>query len=174
MSKKETLYFILAVIGAFLLLLAGAWSSPTFTQKQSYIEAIIMFGALIFVFSVVVIVAALGFHSFALFMALFLAMAVSIYGVEAGIIVIVMTYLVWGLVFAIQMLLYHNQIDSAVRWFKERYTFRTFNREYKIFYPMIWTFYFLFEYLPNRITGESIAEFNPKELYERMRRDLRP
>jgi len=123
---------------------------------------------------VVVVVAALGFRSFALFMALFIAMAVSIYGVEAGVMVIGMTYLVWGLVFAIQMLLYHNQIDSAVRWFKERYTFQTFNREFKIFYPMIWAFYFLFEYLPNRITGESIAEFNPKELYERMRHDLRP
>jgi hypothetical protein len=174
MNKKETLYFVLAVVAAFFLLLAGAWTGPTFAEEQSYIEAIVMFGALLFVFSVVVVVAALGFHSFALFMALFLAMAVSIYGVEAGVIVIVMTYLVWGLVFAIQMLLYHNQVESAVRWFRERYTFRAFSREYKVFYPMIWAFYFLFEYLPNRFTGESIARFNPKELYERMRHDLRP
>ena len=174
MKKKDQLYFILAVVGAFLLLLAGAWSSPTFAEEQSYIEAIVMFGALLFVFSVVVIVAALGFHSFALFMALFLAMAVSLYGVEAGVMVIGMTYLVWGLVFAIEMLLYHNRVESAVRWFRERYTFRAFSREYKAFYPMIWIFYFLFEYLPHRFSGESIARFNPKDLYERMRRELRP
>lgn len=174
MNRKESLYFILAVVAAFFLLLAGAWTSPTFAEEQSYIEAIVMFGALLFVFSVVVVVAALGFHSFALFMALFLAIAVSIYGVEAGVMVIVLTYLVWGLVFAIQMLLYHNRVESAVYWFKERYTFKTFRREYKVFYPMIWAFYFLFEYLPTRFTGESIARFNPRELYERMRQDLRP
>jgi len=172
--KKDHLLFILAVIGAFLLLLAGAWSSPTFQERQSYIEAIVMFGALLFVFSVVVIVAALGFRSFALFMALFIAMAISIYGVEAGVMVIGMTYLVWGLVFAIQLLLVHNRVETAVRWFQERYTFKTFDYEYKAFYPMIWIFYFLFEYLPHRITGESITRFNPTELYEQMREDLRP
>jgi len=171
--KKDHLLFILAVIGAFLLLLAGAWSSPTFQERQSYVEAIVMFGALLFVFSVVVIVAALGFRSFALFMALFIAMATSIYGVEAGVMVIGMTYLVWGLVFAIEMLLYHNGVESAVHWFRERYTFRTFSQEYKVFYPMIWAFYFLFEYLPNRFTGERITRFNPRKLYERLQKDLR-
>ncbi len=172
MKKKEQLYFILAVLGAFLLLIAGAWSSPSFAEKQSYIEAIVMFGALLFIFSVVVIISALGFHSFALFMALFLAMAISIYGVEAGIIVIVMTYMVWGLVFAIEMLLYHNKVESAINWFRERYTFKSFSREYKVFYPMIWIFYFLFEYIPHRFTGESISSFNPQKLYEQMRLDL--
>jgi hypothetical protein len=172
--KKDQLYFILAVVGAFLLLLAGAWTSPTFAEQRSYVEALVMFGALLFVFSAVVVVAALGFHSFALFMALFLAMAVSLYGVEAGVMVIVMTYLVWGLVFAIEMLLYHNGVESAVRWFRERYTFKAFSREYKAFYPMIWGFWFLFEYIPHRVTGESIASFNPRELRERMRQELRP
>ncbi len=173
MPKREQLYFILAVVGAFLLLLAGAWSSPTFAEKKSYIEAIVMFGSLLFVFSIVIIVASLGFHSFALFLSFFLAMAVSIYGVEAGVIVIIMTYIVWGLVFAIEMLLYHNRVESAITWFQERYTFKSFEREYRVFYPMIWIFYFLFEYIPNRFMGESIAHFNPKELYEQMRSELR-
>ncbi|WP_456391526.1 hypothetical protein [Nitratifractor sp.] len=172
--KKDHLYFIGAVVAAFLLLIAGAWTSPTFSEEQSYIEAIVMLGALLFVFSVVVVVAAMGFHSFALFMALFLAMAVSLYGVEAGVMVVVMTYLVWGLVFAIELLLYHNGVESAVRWFRERYTFRAFSREYKVFYPMIWGFWFLFEYIPHRFTGESIARFDPRDLYERMRSELRP
>jgi hypothetical protein len=172
--KKDHLYFILSVVGAFLLLLAGAWSSPTFAEQQSYVEAIVLFGALLFVFSAVVIVAALGFHSFALFMALFMAMAISLYGVEAGYMIVGMTYTVWGLVFAIELLLYHNDVESAVRWFRERYTFRSFSREYKAFHPMIWAFWLLFEYLPHKVTGESIARFDPKALYERMREDLRP
>jgi hypothetical protein len=172
--KREHIYFIISVTAAFLLLLAGAWSSPTFAEQQSYIEAIVMFGALLFVFSAVVIVAALGFHSFALFMALFLAMAISLYGVEAGYMVVGMTYLVWGLVFAIELLLYHNGVESAIRWFRERYTFRAFLREYKAFYPMIWGFWFLFEYIPHKVTGESIARFDPREVRERMRQELRP
>ena len=172
--KKDHLYFILAVVGAFLLLLAGAWTSPTFAEQRSYVEALVMFGALLFVFSAVVIVAAMGFHSFALFMALFLAMAISLYGVKAGYMVVGMTYLVWGLVFAIELLLYHNGVESAVRWFRERYTFTAFSREYKAFYPMIWGFWFLFEYIPHRFTGESIARFDPRDLYERMRNELRP
>ena len=88
--------------------------------------------------------------------------------------VVGMTYLVWGLVFAIELLLYHNGVESAVRWFRERYTFRTFSGEYRVFYPMIWGFWFLFEYLPHRFTGESIARFNPGEVRDRMRQELRP
>ena len=167
--KKDHLLFILAVIGGFFLLLAGAWSSPTFQERQSYIEAIVMFGALLFVFSVVVIVAALGFRSFALFMALFIAMAISLYGVEAGVMVIGMTYLVWGLIFAIQLLLVHNRVEAAVRWFQERNTFKTFDYEYKAFYPMVWLFYFFFEYLPHLITKERIIDFDPRAVREEMR-----
>ena len=172
--KREHFYFIGSVVAAFLLLLAGAWSSPTFSEQQSYIEAAAVIGALLFVFSSVVVIAAMGFHSFALFMALFLAMAISLYGIKAGLLVLGMTYTVWGLVFAIELLLYHNGVESAVRWFRERYTFRTFSGEYRVFYPMIWGFWFLFEYLPHRFTGESIARFNPREVRDRMRQELRP
>ncbi|WP_457606294.1 hypothetical protein [Nitratifractor sp.] len=171
--KKDHLLFIVSVVAAFLLLLAGAWSSPTFAERQSYLEAIVMFGALLFVFSVVVIVAAMGFRSFALFMALFIAMAVSLYGIEAGVMVVVMTYLVWGLVFSIQMLLVHSRVEGAVRWFQERYTFRTFLLEYKAFYPMIWAFYFLFEYLPHLVTKEPITGFDPRGIRDEMEALLR-
>jgi hypothetical protein len=94
--------------------------------------------------------------------------------VEAGYMVVGMTYLVWGLVFAIELLLYHNGIESAIHWFRERYTFRAFSREYKAFIPMIWLLWFLLEYLPHRFTGESIARFDPREVRERMRQELRP
>ncbi|WP_456457590.1 hypothetical protein [Nitratifractor sp.] len=172
--KRDHLLFIASVVAVFLLLIAGAWSSPTFTEKQSYIEAIVMFGALLFVFSIVVIVAAMGFRSFALFMALFIAMAVSLYGVEAGVIIIVATYLVWGLVFAIQLLLVHHRVEGAIRWFRERYTFKTFALEYKVFYPMIWAFYFFFEYLPNLVTKDHLLDFDPRKVYEEMQGYLRP
>jgi len=172
--KRDHLYFILAVVGAFFLLLAGAWTSPTFSEQQNYIEAAVMFGALLFVFSAVVVIAAMGFHSFSLFMALFLAMAISLYGIEAGYLVLGMTYVIWGLVFAIELLLYHNRVESAVTWFRKRYTFRTFSLEFKAFYPMLWIFYFLLEYLPHLVSGETIARFDPKKVYEQMRTDLRP
>ncbi len=172
--KRDHILFIASVVGVFLLLLAGAWSSPTFSEEQSYIEAIVMFGALLFVFSVVVIVAAMGFRSFALFMALFIAMAVSLYGIEAGVIVVVATYVIWGLIFAIQLLLVHHRVEGAIRWFRERYTFKTFTLEFKVFYPMIWTFYFFFEYLPHLVTKEHLIDFDPKEVYDVMKGFLNP
>ncbi|WP_456433520.1 hypothetical protein [Nitratifractor sp.] len=174
LSKKDQLYFILAVVGAFLFLLAGAWTSPTFAEEQSYIEAIVTFASLLFVFSIVVIVASIGFRSFALYLALFVAMAISLYGVKAGVFVVVATYLVWGFVFAIQLLLVHSQMEGARRWFRERYTFRTFDYEYKAFYPMLWIFYFFFEYLPHLVTREPVVRFRPDRIREEMRAILRP
>ena len=171
--KRDHWIFIATVVGVFFLLLAGAWSSPDFSEQQSYIEALAMFASLLFVFSVVVVVAALGFRSFALFMAVFVAMAVSLYGYRAGVMVVGMSYLVWGLVFAIQLLLVHHRVEGALRWFRERYTFQSFGYEYKAFYPMIWIFYFFFEYLPSRLGSDKHIDFDPSEVYEMMKKELR-
>jgi hypothetical protein len=162
--NRESIYLAVTLIGALALMIAGAWSSPSFSEQQSYLEAISMFISLLFVFSVVVVVAAMGFHSFSIFMALFIAMAVSIYGAYAGIVVVSMSYLVWGLVFAIEALLADRGVEGAKRWFGERYDEKSFRYEYRVFYPMIWIFYFLLEYLPSLMTGERRERFDPDRL----------
>ncbi len=171
--KRDYLIFAGSVAAAFLFLLAGAWSSPSFEEQQSYQQAIEMFGALLLAFSIVVVIASLGFYSFALYLALFFAMGVSLYGPRAGVVILGMTYAVWGLVFAMQLLLVHAGSSSALKWFREHYTTRSFKTEYKAFYPMLWIVYFLLEYLPHRITGKDSFAFRPVQLYEFMMQKLR-
>ena len=171
-DKKDTIWLILTATAVFILLFIGVWSSPTFTEKQNYIEAMVMFGAMLFIFSVVLIVAWLGFRTFSLFLSILLAMAISLYGVKAGFIMVGMTYIVWGFAFAIQLLLVHNGQKEALNWFKKRYTVKTFQNEYKAFYPMLWLLYFLLEIVPHYIFKESIIDFSPKELYEAMSNEL--
>jgi len=170
--KRDYWIFIGSVLAGFLLLFLGAYFSPTFSEQQSFIEAMVMFGALLFIFSVVVILSAFGFHSFALFMALFIAMAISLYGVKAGVMALFMIYLIWGFVFSLQLLLVSHKIEASIRWFKERYNFKTFNYEYRAFYPMLWLTYFFFEYLPHLITREHRVKFSPKSIKELMQEVL--
>ncbi len=172
-NKKEIFLFVLSIVGAFLLLLAGAWSSPTFQEQQSYFEAIIVFGSLLFIFSVVVIVAAMGFRSFALFMALFIAMVISLYGIKAGVMVVVMTYILWGFVFALQLLLVNSGSRRSLVWFKERYRYRSFYIEYRVFYPMLWIFYILFELIPHYFGGSKLYRLYPKNLLKQMKKELK-
>jgi len=171
--KKDHILFILSILAAFFILFAGAWSSPTFEEQQSYIQAIVTFGSLLFIFSAVIIIAAIGFYSFALYLSLFLAMAISLYGYEAGIIVIAMTYAVWGLVFSLQILLVNAGSEGALNWFREHYTFRAFEIEYRVFYPMLWIFYFLLEYLPDLLLRGNIISFYPGRIYRFMRHELK-
>ena len=167
--KRELLGYIATLVGGFAILLAGAYYSPSYSEQMSYIEAINIFLSLLMVFSIVVIAASLGFKSFALFMALFIAMAISLYGVYAGFLVVIMTYLVWGFVFSIQLALVHNNSKSAIDWFREHYTFKTFNLEYRVFYPMIWVFYFLWDYLPSIFYKDRDKTFIPSNIKEQMR-----
>ncbi len=167
--NRELLIYIATLIAGFAILLAGAYSSPSFSEEMDYIEAMGILTALIMVFSIVVIAAHLGFRSFALFMALFMAMAISLYGIYAGIIVTVMTYIVWGFVFSIQLLLVHNQSASAIEWFKRYYSYKSFELEYKIFYPMVWIFYFLWDYLPAIFYKDKDKQFSPESIKESMK-----
>ena len=165
---KEYKTFIFTTIFIFFILFAGYYTSPSFTEEQSYLQAIATFLALLFAFSVVVVLSAMGLGSFAIFLAIFLAMAISLYGVEAGLIAIGMSYAVWGLVFAIEILLVHNDNQTAIEWFRERYTVKSFQIEYKIFYPMLWIFYFLLEIVPHYIFGDKLSPFYPEEVKQRL------
>jgi hypothetical protein len=160
---------ILSILFIFFILFAGYYTSPSFTQEQSFLEAIGTSIALLFVFSIMVVLSAIGLNSFAIFLSIFLAMAISLYGVEAGIITIGLSYVVWGLVFAIELLLVHNNNQTAIDWFKERYTSKSFEIEYKIFYPMLWIFYFLLEVVPHYLFGDKINPFYPHEVKKRLK-----
>ncbi len=170
--NRDLLLYIATLIAGFAILLAGAYSSPSFSEEMNYVEAMGILTALILVFSIVVIAAHLGFRSFALFMALFMAMAISLYGIYAGIIVTIMTYLVWGFVFSIQLLLVHNRSQPAIEWFRGHYSYKSFELEYMIFYPMVWVFYFLWDYLPSIFYRDRDEKFSPKDIKESMRRIL--
>jgi hypothetical protein len=164
---------IITTIALFLILIAGYLTSPTFAEEQSFLEAIGTFIGLIFAFSVVVVLSALGFSSFALFLALFLAMAISLYGVRAGVIAIAMSYFVWGLVFSIELLLVNDGNQGAIKWFQERYNFKSFELEYRAFYPMIWLFFLLFEIIPHYLFGDRLVQFHPETIKKKMREILK-
>ena len=70
-------------------------------------------------------------------MSLFLAVVVSIFGVVGAFLVTVMTCFLWGSIFAMEVLLFHNGSASAKEWFVTRYDFKTFKIEYKVFYPLM-------------------------------------
>ena len=163
---------VASIIFIFFILLAGYYTSPTFVEEQSFLEAVGTFIALVFAFSVMVVLSALGLSSFAIFVSIFLAMAISLYGIEAGVIAIGMSYTIWGLVFAIELLLVHNGNKRAVEWFKDRYSFKAFEIEYKIFYPMLWLFYFLLEIVPHYIFGDKLNPFYPEEVKEKLKEVL--
>ena len=167
--KRDFLLLLSSVLASVLLLLAGAWSAPTFTQRESFMEALSMFLSLLFVFSVIVVVAYMGLRAFSIFLSLFVAMAISIYGIEAGLMVIAMTYLLWGFVFSIELLLAYHGVESACLWFVQRYTARSFEMEYRIFYPLLWISYFLWDYLPRLFGGKrEKLPFVPSGAYRRI------
>jgi len=169
---KAYRYLILIIFSIFGILLAGAYFSPSFTEQKSYLELFILMGSLLFVFSVLVVAASLGFRSFALYMAFFLAAVIAMYGIEGALIVIFLTYITWGLVFSIELLLVDNGAEGAVEWFSKRYDFKSFRREYYIFLPMSYLLYLLIEVLPNLLHRENFSRFSPQEVYEKMREIL--
>ncbi len=169
---KENLYLIVTIIVIFAITLAGAVFSPTFSEQKSFLELFVLMGGLLFVFSLLVILATIGFRSFALYLALFLAVTMALLGIEATLLVIILTYLVWGLGFGIELLLLDNGVESAMGWFKERYDFKSFRLEYYTFYPMIIVLYILIEFLPNLLYKEPISRFSPVEIFEKMKNIL--
>lgn len=169
---REYRYFILIIFAIFGILLLGAFFSQTFTEQKTYLELFMLMGALLFIFSVLVVVAILGFSSFAIYLALFIAAAIAIYGIEGALLVIGMTYFIWGFIFSIEVLLVDNDVKSAIDWFKKRYTFESFKWEYYAFYPMMLILYVLIELFPSLLHREQFKRFSPRQVFEKMREIL--
>jgi len=98
----------LIIIAIFTITLLAAYFSPSFAEQKTYLELFILFGSLLFIFAVVVIFATLGFHSFALFLSLFLAAVIVMYGVLGALLITAITYFLWGSIFAMELLLFYN------------------------------------------------------------------
>ena len=174
MSQSKDFWLLIGlsivIIGVLIL---GIYTSPTYTQQQNYTKSLIIFLEVLFVASVTLVVLWHGFKNFALILAIILAAIISLFGIEGGLIAIILTYITWGFAFSIELLLAHNGVKSAIEWFKRHYKPKTFSIEFKIFYPMIVTMHLFLEIIPSIIYKEAILDFNPKELYEAMLNELR-
>ncbi len=173
MSKNKDFLLLLGVSFAIVaILLIGVYYSPTFTQQQIYFNSLIYFLAVVFIASVTLLVLWHGFKEFAVMLAIILAMIISLFGIEAGLIAILFTYITWGFAFTVELLLAHNGVKQAIEWFKKHYTPKSFSIEYKIFYPMLIIMHILLEKIPGFIYKEPLLEFDTKELYEAMYNEL--
>ena len=171
---KEYRSLALTVIAIFIVTLVGAFFSPTFQEQKTWLELFFLFGALLFIFSILVIFAAIGFSSFSLYLAVFLAAVMGMYGVEGALLVTGMTYFFWGSIFAMEVLLFYNHVKSAKEWFIARYTFKTFKNEYYAFYPMMGMLYVLLEFIPSLFYREKLLKFSPSRVLKEMEEILKP
>ena len=165
---KEYRSLALIILAIFIITLVGAYFSPTFNEQKNFLELFILLGSLPFIFSALVIFAVIGFSSFALYLALFLAAVMGMYGVEGALLVTGMTYIIWGSIFAMEVLLFYNGLKSAQEWFIERYTFKSFKNEYYAFYPMLFIAYVFLEWIPSIFYRESFLKFKPIKVLEVM------
>jgi len=158
----------LIIIAIFTITLLAAYFSPSFAEQKSYLELFILFGSLLFIFAVVVIFATLGFYSFALFLSLFLAAVIVMYGVLGALLITAIIYFLWGSIFAMEVLLFHNGSESAKEWFVSRYDFKTFKMEYFTFYPLMGMLYILLEFIPYLFSKEKLLKFTPSKVLKEM------
>jgi hypothetical protein len=165
---QEYRSLVLTIIAIFIITLLGAYFSPSFAEQQSYLELFILFGSLLFIFAMVAIFASLGFHAFALYMSLFIAVVIAMFGVLGAVIVVLITYITWGSVFAMEVLLFDSGAQSAKEWFVSRYKFKAFKAEFYAFYPMIGFIYLLLEIIPNVLSRESVIDFSPSRVLKEM------
>ena len=165
---KEYRSLALIILAIFIIILVGAYFSPTFNEQKNFLELFILLGSLLFIFSALVIFAVIGFSSFALYLAIFLAAVMGMYGIEGALLVTGMTYLIWGSIFAMEVLLFYNGLKSAQEWFTERYTFKSFKNEYYAFYPMLFIAYVFLEWIPSLLYRESFLKFSPSKVLEVM------
>ncbi len=165
---REYRSLALTIIAIFIITLLGAYFSPTFNEQKNFLELFILLGSLLFIFSALVIFAVIGFASFSLYLALFLAAVMGIYGIEGALLVTGITYMVWGSIFAMEVLLFYNGLKSAQEWFTKRYTFKSFKNEYYAFYPLLFIAYVFLEWIPSLLYRESFLKFSPSKVLEVM------
>ena len=172
-KNKDFLTLVGLSILIIVILAVGVITSPTYSMQEAYYNSIIFFLATLFIASATLLILWHGFREFSIMLAIILAMIISILGIKAGVIAIILTYITWGFAFTIELLLAHNGVESAIKWFKKHYKPKSFMIEFKIFYPMMMIMYFLLEIIPSIIYKEPILKFEPKELYEAMINELK-
>lgn len=170
---KEYIYFVMTTVGIFVLILLGAVYSPSFIQQQTYLELFFLFGSLLFIFSVLVVFAWIGFKTFALFFMLFLAIMMILFGIKGVLLISALTYAVWGFIFALEVLLFDHGVESAQVWFIQRYDFESFKKEYYAFYPLLGLLYILLELIPHILYRDRLIEFKPSDVLARMEKILK-
>ena len=170
-DEYSPLLFIAVVILALFLL--AAWLSPTPREQLSYLQYFFMTLATLYVLVTLLVLMVLGFRKLSYYMVIFLALAIYMNGLVMAAIAILLTYLSWGFVFALETLLVYSGVESAKEWFVKRYDYASFAREYRIFYPLIWLFYFFLEWMPHRMHGEHIASFQPDKVLTEMQQVLK-
>ncbi len=174
MIKNRDFLLLLGISLAIVaILLIGVYTSPTFTQEQIYFNSLIYFLAVLFISSVTLLVLWHGFKEFAIMLTIILAMIISLFGIEAGFIATLFTYITWGFAFTIELLLAHNGVSQAIKWFKNHYNTKSFTIEYKVFYPMLIVMHILLEKIPSIIYKEPLIDFDPKDLYKAMYNELK-
>jgi hypothetical protein len=169
---KEYRSLALTLIAIFAITLIGALYSPTFEEQKTFLELFFLMGSLLFIFSALVIFATIGFRSFAVYGALFLASVMGIYGIEGALMVTGLTYITWGSIFAMEILLVYHRVKSAITWFQKRYTYKTFLLEYRVFYPVLLVAYVFLEIIPSLFFRESFLRFSPSKILKAMREIL--
>jgi hypothetical protein len=169
---REYRELIVTIFVIFGLTLIGAFFSPTFSEQKSYLELFMLFGSLLFIFSVLVILATIGFSSFALYLAIVVAAIMLLLGIWSAFLAVSMTYGIWGFIFSIELLLVDHDVPTAISWFQERYDFQSFRGEYYAFYPMILFVYILVEFIPSLFDQEKSKRFSPHQVFEKMRNIL--
>jgi len=165
---REYRSLALIILAIFAVTLLGAYFSPSFQEQKGYLEFFVLMGAVLFIVSTLAIFASLGFSSFTLYMAVFLAVVIAMFGILGAFIVVLLTYIAWGSVFAMEVLLYDAGAQGAKEWFVTRYKFKDFKAEFYAFYPMIGFMYLLLEILPSLHSRESVIDFSPSRVLKEM------
>lgn len=170
---KDFIYITLTALSIFLIIFLGIIFGDTFSQKATYLEMFMLFGNILFIVSLLIVTAYFGFKYFSLFLAIIFAIIIALFGINNAFIGAILTYLIWGMMFAIQTLLFSQDVQSAKDWFAARYNKKSFEREYFWFYPLFWVFYILLEIIPGIIYKDKLVDFKPSKILEKMNNFLK-
>lgn len=170
---KDFIYLVLTAFSIFLIIFLGIIFGETFSQKATFLELFIIYGSILFIVSLLIVIAYFSFKYFAIFLAIVFSSIISLFGIKSALIAALLTYTIWGMMFAIQVLLFSQDVPSAKEWFNSRYTKKSFKHEYLWFYPLVWIFYVLLEIIPHIIYKDKLANFNPSEILKKMNNFLK-
>jgi hypothetical protein len=166
--SKEYVQFIATIGAIFALLLIGAFFSPSFEEQRSFWVMLFNSTVIALAFTLLVVVAWVGFTSFALYGAVLSTIVLLMFGIEGVFLAIGVTYTIWGFIFGLEALLVAHKVTSAQEWFKQHYTFESFYREYLAFYPIIRLLYVVIEVLPTLLDLQKPKRFEPDEIVKTM------